>query len=468
MHLPWSLTGGRTQVIVVSLLAFACPGMFNALNGLGGAGSSDATTANNANTALYACFAVFGYFGGFIFDLLGSWANRILLGVGGATYVFYAVAQYVAGHVAGMGWIAILSGALLGAGAGLFWTAQGAMMLAYAPEDLKGTYIAIFWVIFNLGGFLGGLLVFGINYDDVEPDASPATYFTFAGIMAAGSLAAFFLVVDPRRVVREDGEPVAFKPSGNPFAQLKEIALLFLDRRMLLLTPLFAASNFFYSYQFNAVNGALFTVRARGLNSALYWASQMLGSWVLGQLFLDRKSMGRRKRAVWGGIILAAFFTVAWALGCYLQFGWRGGYSSPADVGQPIDITDSAAYAFPIVVFLLYGIGDAMLQVYAYYIMGALTDDLSKSAAYAGYYKGIQSAFAAVAWQLDNVASWRAQFIVNWVLFTLSVPFYMWVALKHVEDTKVETLRRTLARAQGEAVKGADAKVVAQAESVEA
>lgn len=36
---------------------------------------------------------------------------------------------------------AIVSGGFLGWGAGLLWTAQGALMLAYAPEAKKGMYI---------------------------------------------------------------------------------------------------------------------------------------------------------------------------------------------------------------------------------------------------------------------------------------------------------------------------------------
>jgi hypothetical protein len=55
------------------------------------------------------------------FNIFG---NRILMGAGGLTYVFYVIAQYVAAKDPSFGWLAILSGAVLGIGAGLFWTAQ--------------------------------------------------------------------------------------------------------------------------------------------------------------------------------------------------------------------------------------------------------------------------------------------------------------------------------------------------------
>lgn len=71
--------------------------------------------------ALYATFAIFGYAGGLFFNIFG---NRILMGVGGMTYVFYVVCQYAAAKNSSLAWLAILSGAVLGIGAGLFWTAQ--------------------------------------------------------------------------------------------------------------------------------------------------------------------------------------------------------------------------------------------------------------------------------------------------------------------------------------------------------
>jgi MFS family permease len=52
----------------------------------------------------------------------------------------------------------IFAGALLGACAGLLWTAQGAIMMSYPSEDMKGRYISWFWMIFNLGAVIGGLV----------------------------------------------------------------------------------------------------------------------------------------------------------------------------------------------------------------------------------------------------------------------------------------------------------------------
>ena len=56
------------------------------------------------------------------------------------------------------------AGAILGICAGLLWSAQGSIMLAYPTEQDKGKYIAIFWAIFNLGGVVGASVALGLNF----------------------------------------------------------------------------------------------------------------------------------------------------------------------------------------------------------------------------------------------------------------------------------------------------------------
>ena len=62
------------------------------------------------------------------------------------------------------GGFVIAAGAILGFCAGLLWTAQGSLMLAYPTEDQKGKFISIFWSIFNLGGVVGAAVSLGRNF----------------------------------------------------------------------------------------------------------------------------------------------------------------------------------------------------------------------------------------------------------------------------------------------------------------
>lgn len=58
---------------------------------------------------------------------------------------------------------------------------------------------------------------------------------------------------------------------------------------------------------------------------------------------------------------------------------------------------------------------------------------------YSGFYKGIQSAGAAVAWQVDtrNVP-FLSQLIVNWVLTTVSYPLLLVLVFLAVKDNNIE------------------------------
>ena len=430
---------GFNQVLVTAVVCFCCPGFFNALQGLGGAGQHDSTASAGANAALYATFAVFGYLGGAFFALFGA---RVLMALGGLTYAFYAAASYISGVYEGLGWLYIIAGALLGVGASWIWVSQGALMLAYSPggsetsEGKRGYYIAMFWTIFNMGGLLGGFIQFGLNYHEANGSANLASYCVFIGVMIFGSALAAVCIVDPSQVVKEDGSRVVVTPPKSPREEFSDVAAVIFDKNMLLLFALFFGSNFFYTYMFDGVNGFMFNLRTRGLNSALYWAAQMAGAIFIGWV-LDNKKYALGKRALIGLTILAVFMNVVYAMGCYLEYGVLDGFSKDHPMVDPIDFSE-ARFAYPFIVFVLYGLGDSMIQAYAYWVMGALAkDNTLLCARYTGFYKGAQSLGAAVSWALDIKefgVPYVFQFWCCWVLFVAALPT-CYMALKGIDET---------------------------------
>ena len=242
LPLPASFRTGMGQNIIIGFVCFCCPGMFNAMQGLGNAGGSDPTIGAFMNAALYACFAIFGYFGGLLFNTFG---NRIMVFFGGLTYMGYAVGVYLWGQNESLGWLAITLSALLGVGAGCLWTAQGAMTMSYATEDAKGLYTTIFWVIFNAGAMIGGLMTFGLEFNSTQVGVSAVSYFVFCIIMVIGAVLGLVLVVPPQRVIRADGKRVVYEKAASPMEEFKNVASLFTDKYMLLLTPMIIQSNWF-------------------------------------------------------------------------------------------------------------------------------------------------------------------------------------------------------------------------------
>ncbi|KAL0452352.1 UNVERIFIED_CONTAM: UNC93-like protein 1 [Sesamum latifolium] len=414
------------QVVLIGLVCFCCPGMFNALSGMGAGGQLDPTAANNANTALYSTFAVFGILGGGIYNILGP---QLTLLTGCSTYVLYAGAFLYYNHYHHQAF-AIVAGAFLGIGAGLLWASQGAIMTSYPPHDRKGVYISLFWSIFNMGGVIGGLIPFVLNFHRTDAvSVNDGTYIGFMAFMSVGTLLSL-LILHPSRVVRDDGSRCTNIKYSSVGVEAREILKLFRDRRMLLMVPASWASNFFYSYQFNNVNAKLFNVRTRGLNNIFYWGAQMIGSVIIGYI-MDFSFKSRRARGLLGVGVVAVLGTAIWGGGLAKQLS----YTRDDLPSRGLDFKDGSDFAGPFVLYFSYGLLDAMFQSMVYWVIGALADDSEILSRYNGFYKGVQSAGAAIAWQLDTQkVSFLAELITNWALMTVSFPLLALLILRAVKD----------------------------------
>ncbi|KAL8755512.1 MAG: hypothetical protein Q9199_003593 [Rusavskia elegans] len=433
-RLPW-YASPESQLILVSFVCFLCPGMFNALNGLGGSGQRDkdiyASTA--ANSALYATFSVVGFFAGTVTNTLGI---RFALSFGGLGYCIYISSFLCYNHTHNLGYT-VFSGFLLGCCAGILWCAQGAIMMSYPPENLKGRYISWFWMIFNLGAVIGSLVGLGLNIHERGGEAvKDSTYVGFLILTFLGACLAWTLV-DAKDVVRRDGSRIILMK--HPTWKTEILGLwetLRTDPYVILLFPMFFASNWFYTYQYNDVNAAQFNTRTGALNNTLYWLAQMFGALIFG-FALDYPNVRRTTRA-----------KAAWASLCALTFIiWGGGYAfqrkyTRADValeGHQLYDWTSSGYIGPMFLYISYGFYDAVWQTCVYWFMGAITNNSRKLANFAGFYKGIQSAGAAIIWRLDGLQNspppYMNLFASCWALLAGSLVIALPVMILKIKDT---------------------------------
>ncbi|KKY18155.1 hypothetical protein UCRPC4_g05105 [Phaeomoniella chlamydospora] len=428
----WTFPGFATpnvQVILVSVVCFMCPGMYNAVTGLGAAGQVKTKDVDNATVALYATFAGVGFFAGSIANRIGL---RLTLSFGGFGYFLYLCSILSYNHNQNVGFL-IFAGAVLGLCAGLLWTAQGAVMMSYPYEKDKGRAIGWFWMIFNMGAVLGSLIPLGENLHKTAGAVSDGTYIAFIILMAFGFLLAWTLV-DPEKVVRSDGSHVILMK--NPTWKSEILALLETfktDTYILLLFPMFFASNWFYTYQFNGINAAYFNTRTRALNGVLYYLMQIVGAWIFG-IGLDLKVAGRRTKA---RVVLVVLFVLTMVI-------WGGGYafektytraSVSADDFKTKDFNDSG-YIGPMFLYMFYGFFDAAWQTTVYWLMGAMTNNSRKLANFTGFYKGIQSAGAAIVWRLDAMAiPYLDEYASSWALCAAGLIFAAPVVWYKVRDT---------------------------------
>ncbi|KAL2130862.1 hypothetical protein VTI74DRAFT_5852 [Chaetomium olivicolor] len=423
------------QLLMVAMVCFLCPGMFNALGGLGGGGQVDPSAQNDANTALYSTFAVVGFFSGTIANKLGV---KVALSFGGLGYCIYAASFLSYNHNRNHGFV-VFAGAFLGVCAGLLWTGQGTIMMSYPSEDKKGRYISYFWIIFNLGAVIGSLVPLGQNINATgATDATDGTYIGFIVLMLAGAILALFLC-NADRVVREDGSKVILMKNPSWKTEIMGLVETITSAPwVVLLFPMFFASNVFYTYQGNDMNGAHFNTRTRSLNGLLYWLSQIIGAIVFGYA-LDFPGVRRSIRAK---ASFVALFLLTFAI-------WGGGYAwqkkqVPREVVENKDVeykrvdwTDGGElFIGPMFLYMFYGFYDAAWQTCIYWYMGALSNSGRKAANLTGFYKGIQSAGAAVFWRLDGLKTgYNTMFGATWGLLGGALVIAAPVIWLRIKDT---------------------------------
>ncbi|KAF8341709.1 MFS general substrate transporter [Amanita rubescens] len=419
-----------TQVVMLAFICFMCPGLFNAVNGLGGGGQLDETTSANSNTALYATFSVCAFFAGSINNKLGSRVTLLLGSIGYCLYIGSYLALNI--HPATAKGFAIASGAILGICAGLLWTAQGSLMMAYPTEAQKGRFISIFWSIFNLGAVVGAAVALGQNIHSKANQVGNSTYIAFIILTGIGVTIPLFMA-DPEKMIRTDGTKVVIRRHPSWKTEIYNLwVALRTDPMIILLFPMFLASNWFYTWQFNEYNGAIFSISARSLNNLVYWIAQIIGSVAIG-FVLDQKGIRRRARAFIGiGILTALVFLVhIWAYFYQRQYTRQ---SAAANTTNRITIGDNG-YVGRIMLYIFCGILDAVWQTTTYWLMGAMSNDPAKLAHFAGFYKSIQSAGAAGMWAADaRGRPYINIFISTWVLLVAGIIFALPMVYFRVKD----------------------------------
>ncbi|KAG2135417.1 MFS general substrate transporter [Suillus clintonianus] len=418
------------QVSMLGLVCFMCPGMFVALTGLGGGGQVNGSIQANASAILYSTFAFFGS----INNVLGP-RRTLMLGTWG--YSLY-IASFLAISIhpgAGASAFVVVAGAILGICAALLWTAQGSLMMAYPTEAQKGMFICISWAILSLGGVVGSAVAFGTNFKIQQRNG---TYVCFLILTLIGVFLPL-LMANPDKMIRTDGTRVAQVRHPSWKAEFFSLYVaLKTDPWIILLFPIFFASNYFYTWQYNDYNGAIFTIRARGLNNIMSWTAQIFGSIFIGCFVLDQKRVRRRVRAFYGWILvfLMIFVVHVWA------FFYQKTYTRTEEAvrnADRIDIMDDT-YAAHVWVMIFYGFLDSMWQTYAYWLMGAMSNDPAKLAVFTGFYKSVQSAGAAGVWRADAVGiPYMNIFLSTWCLMVAGMVFSApMVYLRVTEHTYVE------------------------------
>jgi hypothetical protein len=182
-------------------------------------------------------------------------------------------------------------------------------------------------------------------------------------LMALGFFLAFSLV-DSKYVQRSDGSHVVVMKNPTWKSEIKGLfEVLKTDWYIICLFPMFLASNWFYTYQFQDVNAAFYNIRTRALNNTLYWLSQIIGAYVIGYALDINVRRTLRAKAVWAFLLVITFAI------------WGGGYAfqkrftreeAASKSFVPMDFTHHG-YVGPMFLYMFYGLYDSMWQTAVYW-----------------------------------------------------------------------------------------------------
>ena len=390
---PTRYRTGTAQTVLLGLVFFCVPGMWNSITSMAG-GLGDARTSSMATAATYALYAVASLVAPSICTSLGARATLFLGSLGYSVYVA-SLLLYHLGVVPSA--LVVAAGALNGVCAGLLWVANGVLLYTYAGVDGRGFLFGLFWVVFNLGAVVGGVLSFAENFEHgcEGVDVDLATF-----LSRWSSRAPHLALAPPGRVVRADGSAAPTQPPIPLCAELVAMGALLVDRRTVALAPLFLFSNWFYAFQFTCFNARLFDARSQGLNNAVYWGMQMGGALLFGR-WLDAASVAPRRRAFKALAALSALVALTWSLALWVAASY--GLDGAATAQPTLDaIDDPGEWALPFAIYAGWGAIDAFLQTFSFWIIGQLDDDPRLLGRFTGVYRCLQSAGAAVSWALST------------------------------------------------------------------
>ncbi len=203
----------------------------------------------------------------------------------------------------------------------------------------------------------------GLNLHSEAGAVNDGTYIAFMVLMAAGFFLAFSLV-DSKHVRRADGSHVVVMKNPTWRSEiLGLVEVLKTDWYIVCLFPMFLASNWFYTYQFQDVNAPYFNIRTRALNNTLYWTSQIIGAYIMGYALDVKVRRTVRAKAMW--IFLLVITMAVWGGGYAFQKTFTRETVS-VETYDRMDFKDSG-YVGPMFLYIFYGLYDAMWQTAVYW-----------------------------------------------------------------------------------------------------
>ncbi|KAN0102109.1 MFS general substrate transporter [Hyaloscypha variabilis] len=367
--------------------------------------------ANAANAIVFGVIAVFSIVSGAIANRISP-KYTLLLGTLG--YTPYAAGLYMSDRF-DTTWLLLAGAVSIGISGSLLWIGAGAVLLGYSEENRKGTAMSIKFAFQNLGAMVGGIISLALNVErDYRGVVTQSTYIALMTIMSLGFPFAL-LLPKAKDIQRTDGRSVIIRKQPSFISEFKVLKSIFSRPAVIALLPLILYAQWFLSFQWQ-FNYAYFTVRARALNSFLFYLFGFFGALALGQL-LDSTRWQRTTRAKIG-LFIVTIVTVRY--------------------NKTLPTLDWASenYGLGAATFLLWGLSDPLITTYMFWLVGSFSNDLNETSFLAAILNSIGSVGSTFGFVVSNQdVPYNYACAINLILFFIAVPPLAWVVFTKVTDS---------------------------------
>ncbi|KAK5049063.1 hypothetical protein LTR84_005485 [Exophiala bonariae] len=376
------LTRPFNQNFAVACMLFCLPGMYNAITGLGAGGGkpSSLEVANNVNAIIY----VFLGFGSLVVGfLLNKLTPKVCLMIGATGYPLYIGGLWYYDR-SGNQWFVYLAGVLNGISGAFLWVTAAFVQFSYPEEKNKGLYISMQWAMRSVGATCGSFIAFGANFHATKAvGVSTPVYVAFILIQSVAFFIALFCIVDPERIVRDDGTHIAIFQKVGIVQEIKGLCKAAIDTRYIILAiPMFCCE--MALGLLSSVNSRSFNLRTRALNNLSFNMIQMFLPPLL-TLILDNKYINSRRARGYMGVALTGTIASGGAAGliAWIELNKIDESSKP----RAWDWTDGMRWGPLFVCYLCFGCTYAGYQMVTEYTLSSTTNDPEQLSKVAGLFK---------------------------------------------------------------------------------
>ncbi|BGO95905.1 hypothetical protein NBRC10512_005501 [Rhodotorula toruloides] len=368
------------QMLVVGLISFLAPGLWNGAQGLGAGGALEPYLVSLSNSLVFVLMGFGCVFAPVIVNKLGV-KNTLIIGTLG--WSVYTAALYQNNRY-GTEWFVIFGAVICGLSAGTYWASEGAIVLAYPEPHKRGKYLAL-WLFFkNSGQIVSGAINLATNaHNSKGGKVNYKTLISFIALQVAAIPLAFF-ISNPDKVQRQDRSEIPLSDQTSTKEQIRLLWKTCSSRKVGMLLPVFFSSWFYWGYASLHLT-LYYSVRARALASFLSAICGVIATSLLGT-FLDSRRFSLAFRARAGAVLVFTLFSgiLVWAIVVQHQF-------TQHNPGK-LDWTDkSGRFSKGFGMLIMLNASGNAVQNYLYWLISHLAVDLGETTRYAGLLRGVES-----------------------------------------------------------------------------